>query len=202
MAESGGHWNTLAEAQKLTQSTKIPGVFEEDVKRNNPLERLPVAQAAGTGLKIEWLRENAIAESAVQFTSIGDQLSWSEDITYTEVESTLRRLYIQRKLDHYVQGIYGTYNDYKAQVLLESEKGLKRRVGDKLCLLGNIDMDVLARGNPQEVEELVKRNLKEIAPGGGYVVGSSNSVPEYIPLANYNAMVKTTLKLGRYPITL
>jgi len=43
---SGGHWKTLAEAQKLTQSTKIPGVFEEDIKRNNPLERIPVAQAA------------------------------------------------------------------------------------------------------------------------------------------------------------
>ena len=39
MANSGGHWATLAEAQKLTQSTKIPGVIEEDVKRNNPLDR-------------------------------------------------------------------------------------------------------------------------------------------------------------------
>ena len=79
---------------------------------------------------------------------------------------------------------------------------LKRIAGNKLCLLGNIDMDVLARGSSQEIEELVKRNLKEIAPGGGYVVGSSNSVPEYIPVENYNAMVKTALKLGRYPIPL
>ncbi len=79
---------------------------------------------------------------------------------------------------------------------------VKKQIGDKLCLLGNIDMDVLARGSSQEIEELVKRNLKEIAPGGGYVVGSSNSVPEYIPVENYNAMVKTTLRLGRYPITL
>ncbi len=149
MAESGGHWNTLAEAQKLTQSTKIPGVFEEDVKRNNPLERMPVAQAAGTGLKIEWLRENAITEDAVQFTSIGDQLSWSEDVTYTEVESTLRRMYIQRKLDHYVEGIYGTYNDYKAQVLLECEKGLKRRVGDRI-----IYADTTYGGTPTQMDGL------------------------------------------------
>jgi len=81
-------------------------------------------------------------------------------------------------------------------------RDIKKKVGDKLCLLGNIDMDVMARGTPSEVEELVKRNLKEIAPGGGYIVGSSNSVPEYIPLENYNAMRETALKYGRYPISL
>jgi hypothetical protein len=132
MAVSGGHWKTLAEAQKLTQSTKIPGVFEEDIKRNNPLERMPVAQAAGTGLKIEWLREKTTTEDAVAEAGIGDQLVWGEDVEYTEVESSLRRVYIQRKLDHYVENIYGTYNDYKAQALLECEKGLKRKLGDRI----------------------------------------------------------------------
>ena len=132
MAESGGHWATLAEAQKLTQSFKIPGVIENDIKRNNPTGRMPVAQAAGTGLKIEWLMENTTTDDAVAFAGIGQQLAWGEDLTYTEKESTLRYMYIQRKLDRYVQNIYGTYNDYKAQVLLESEKGLVRKVGDKI----------------------------------------------------------------------
>lgn len=132
MASSGGHWKTLAEAQKLTQSTKIPGVIEEDIKRNNPIDRLPVAQAAGTGLKIEWLREATLTEDAVVEADVGDQLVWGEDVDYTEVESTLRYVYIQRKLDRYVQNIYGTYNDYKAQVLLECEKGLRRKLGDRI----------------------------------------------------------------------
>lgn len=132
MASSGGHWKTLSEAQKLTQSHKIPGVIEEDVKRNNPLDRMPVAQAAGTGLKIEWVRENTTTDDAVVEADVGDQLSWGEDVEYTEVESTLRYVYIQRKLDRYVQNIYGTYNDYKVQMLLECEKGLKRKIGDRL----------------------------------------------------------------------
>ena len=38
MADSGGHWKTLAEARKLTDSTKIPGVFETDIKKGNPAE--------------------------------------------------------------------------------------------------------------------------------------------------------------------
>ena len=149
MADSGGHWKTLAEAAKLTQSTKIPGVFEEDVKRNNPLERVPVAQASGTGNKIEWLREKTTTESAVAEAAVGTQLSWGEDVEYSEVESTLRTIYIQRKLDHYVEGIYGTYNDYKAQVLLESEKGLKRKCGDRM-----IYADYTYGGSPSQMDGL------------------------------------------------
>lgn len=79
---------------------------------------------------------------------------------------------------------------------------LKKKVGDKLCLLGGIDVDLMTRGTPEEVEALVRRNLREIAPGGGYIVGASNSVPEYIPLVNYNAMRETTLNYGGYPISL
>ena len=84
MADSGGHWVNLAAAQKLTQSMKIPGVFEEDVKRNNPLERVTVGQAAHTGKKIEWLREVpanvAALESAITEKDIGELLSWTEDV--------------------------------------------------------------------------------------------------------------------------
>lgn len=163
MADSGGHWNTLAEAQKLTQSTKIPGVFEQDIKRNNPIDRLPVAQAAGTGLKIEWLRENTTTEDAVVEASVGQQLVWGEDVEYTEVESTLRYTYLQRKLDRYVQNIYGTYNDYKAQVLLEMEKGLKRKLGDR-CIYG----DETYGGSPTQFDGLhALAALHGATPGTG-----------------------------------
>lgn len=136
MADSGGHWDTLAAAQKLTQSTKIPGVIEEDIKRNNPIERVAVAQAAKSGLKIEWLREQTASvtalEDAVAEVDIGEQLSWSEDTDYDEKEASLKRSYVQRKLDHFVEGIYGTYNNYEVIMLGECEKALKRKVGARL----------------------------------------------------------------------
>ena len=163
MAESsGGHWKTLAEAQKLTQSTKIPGVFEEDIKRNNPLERIPVAQAAWTGLKIEWLREKTTTEEDVVEAAVGAQLVWGESIEYTEVESTLRYVYIQRKLDRYVQNIYGTYNDYKAQLLLECEKGLRRKLGDRL-----IYADTTYGGAPTQMDGLHALAAERGAPWAG-----------------------------------
>jgi uroporphyrinogen decarboxylase len=79
---------------------------------------------------------------------------------------------------------------------------LKKKVSGKLCLMGNIDMDIMTRKTPDDVKELVFKNLRAIAPGGGYILGASNSVPEYIPLKNYNAMRETALEYGQYPISL
>jgi len=171
MASSGGHWKTLTEAQKLTQSHKIPGVFEEDVKRNNPIDRMPVAQAAGTGLKIEWLQENTTTESAVVEAVVGQQLVWGEDVEYTERESILRYIYIQRKLDRYIQNIYGTYNDYRAQVLLESEKGLKRRIGDRI-----IYADTTYGGTPTQMDGLHALAAERGAPWASAASGTNSKL--------------------------
>lgn len=131
MADSGGNWKTLDEARKLTESTKIPGVFETDIKRVNPLERMPVIQASGTGKSIKWLREKNFSETAVQDLDIGDQMTWSDDIEYEEVETYLKRLGLQRKLDNFVRDIYSTYNNYRQRVLVEMEKKLMRRIGHR-----------------------------------------------------------------------
>jgi len=67
---------------------------------------------------------------------------------------------------------------------------LKQRVGEKLCLLGNIEVDRLARGTPDEIRKLVRGNIRDLAQDGGYCVGSSNSVTNYVQLANYRAMIE------------
>jgi len=80
---------------------------------------------------------------------------------------------------------------------------LKQRVAGRLCLMGNLDLAYpLSLGTPEEVAAAVKRLLREVAPGGGFCLGSGNSVPEYVPLANYQAMRQTALEYGRYPISL
>lgn len=79
---------------------------------------------------------------------------------------------------------------------------LKAKVGDKVCLIGNIDLGyTLTRGTPAEVDAEVKQRIRDVAPGGGYCLGSSNSIPYYVPTANYRAMVEAGLKYGQYPIT-
>jgi len=73
---------------------------------------------------------------------------------------------------------------------------VKREVGDRLCLLGNIEVDRLARGTPAEIRELVRCNIEDLAGDGGYCVGSSNSVTYYVPLSNYLAMLEAAAEFG------
>ena len=80
---------------------------------------------------------------------------------------------------------------------------VKRRYGDRLALFGNIDLSyTLTRGTPEEVRAEVRQRIRDLAPGGGYAVGSSNSVTRYVPVENFNAMREATFEYGEYPIHL
>jgi len=125
-----GHWKNLTEAERLTQSQLIPGVIEEDIKRENLIDRMPVALAQGKSIK--WNREKVTMEDNVVNVDIGDQLSWSSSMEYDPQETTLKRKAIQRLLDNFIVDVYGTINDYEAQALWEIKKGMVRRLGDDL----------------------------------------------------------------------
>ncbi|HKJ28189.1 MAG TPA: uroporphyrinogen decarboxylase family protein, partial [Anaerolineales bacterium] len=78
---------------------------------------------------------------------------------------------------------------------------LKEKLGDRLCLLGNIEIgETLTMGTPEDVEAEVKHRISTLAKGGGYAVGSSNTVAHYVKLDNYKAMIQSTRKYGKYPI--
>lgn len=77
---------------------------------------------------------------------------------------------------------------------------VKRRYGESLCLIGNIDVDVLSRSTPEIVRHQVRTLLHDIAPGGGYCLGSGNTVPSYVRLENYRALIEEGLSSGIYPI--
>jgi len=80
---------------------------------------------------------------------------------------------------------------------------VKKRWGDKLCLIGNLNLDsTLTLGTPEDVRAEVHERIRTIAPGGGYMVASSNSITDYVPLANMRAMFDACFEFGRYPIDL
>ena len=74
---------------------------------------------------------------------------------------------------------------------------VKARYGDKLCLIGHVDVDLLSRGTPAQVREQVRKNIEEAAYNGGYCVGSGNSVPDYASFENYVAMIEAAREFGR-----
>jgi uroporphyrinogen decarboxylase len=73
---------------------------------------------------------------------------------------------------------------------------VKRRYGDRLCLIGHVDVDLLARGTPEEVRSQVRQNIEIAGQNGGYIVGSGNSIPEYVRLENYRAMLEAAREFG------
>lgn len=73
---------------------------------------------------------------------------------------------------------------------------VKEKIGSQLCLCGGVDVDLLSRGSKADVIDIVIKYIENIASGGGYCVGSSNSIPEYVKVENYLAMIETTITMG------
>jgi len=80
---------------------------------------------------------------------------------------------------------------------------VKRRYGDRVCLVGNIDCShVLSEAGESEVEEAVKQCLRQAGAGGGLIVASSNCIHSAVKPENYLAMIRAVKQWGRYPLRL
>jgi len=76
----------------------------------------------------------------------------------------------------------------------------KKRWGDRIALLGGIDLDFLCRSSHAQIRTYVRGVLRECAPGGGYALGTGNSVANYVPVANFLTMMEEGWRSGIYPI--
>lgn len=72
---------------------------------------------------------------------------------------------------------------------IEDVRDAKCRYGARIAVLGGIDMDFLCRAQPDELRRRVRATLDACQPGGGYCLGTGNSMANYVPLENYFAML-------------
>jgi len=72
---------------------------------------------------------------------------------------------------------------------IENVCRVKHTYGRRIALLGGIDVDFLCRNDPQAIRSRVRRTLDVCQEGGGYCLGTGNTVSNYIPLDNYLAMI-------------
>lgn len=90
------------------------------------------------------------------------------------------------------------YNPIQPQCMDIAEA--KAKLGARICLVGNIDcVEVLVSRGPDEVEDVVRDTLSVAAPGGGFILSSSNSIHPGVAAENYLAMVRAGLEYGSYP---
>ncbi len=76
---------------------------------------------------------------------------------------------------------------------------VKKRYGDRITLIGNIDLHyTLTRGTPEETVDEVRRRIEALAPGGRYILSSANTLPAYVKPENVRAMGEALLRYGSY----
>lgn len=75
----------------------------------------------------------------------------------------------------------------------------KRRVGDKLCIKGNINtFDFMINATPEQVEEKCKRLIDDAAAGGGFVLSTGDQCGRDTPHENLFKMVEVAKTYGKY----
>ena len=80
---------------------------------------------------------------------------------------------------------------------------VKAKYGHAVALKGNVDCAAtMTFGSREETIEETKRALRQGAPGGGFILSSSNSIHSGVKPENYLALMQTLEKHGRYPIDL
>jgi uroporphyrinogen decarboxylase len=77
---------------------------------------------------------------------------------------------------------------------VEPVEEVYRKYGNRISIIGGVDVDLLARGTEEQVRRRTREILEACAPGGGYVMGSGNSITNFCKIENYFAMLDETRK--------
>jgi uroporphyrinogen decarboxylase len=78
---------------------------------------------------------------------------------------------------------------------------VKRKFGDKICLVGNVDnYNVMELGTPADVEAAAKECIRAAARGGGLILASDHTLHEGCTLENARALIAAAHNWGQYPL--
>jgi len=72
---------------------------------------------------------------------------------------------------------------------IQPVESVAARYGERIAIVGGMDMDLLARGSEEQVRARTRHVLQACAPRGSYILGTGNTVANYIPVRNYLAML-------------
>jgi uroporphyrinogen decarboxylase len=78
---------------------------------------------------------------------------------------------------------------------------LKEEFGNRISFWGGIDSSrILPWGTPAQVRDEVRRVIRTLGPGGGYILNSVHNVQPGVPVENLLAMFEAAREFGSYPI--
>jgi len=71
----------------------------------------------------------------------------------------------------------------------------KRRYGTRITPLGGLDVDVICRAPEPELRAYARRHIEECFYDGHWALGTGNSLTNYMPVANYIAVLEEGMKV-------
>ncbi|HBG27997.1 MAG: hypothetical protein A2Y10_17370 [Planctomycetes bacterium GWF2_41_51] len=75
---------------------------------------------------------------------------------------------------------------------------MKRLVGNKMCLIGNVNCGLLQTGTDDEVVKSIRYALQNGMPNGGYIFSTSNCIYPGMSLSRYELMLNIWNQEGIY----
>ena len=73
---------------------------------------------------------------------------------------------------------------------------VKRLVGDRVCLIGNVNCGLLDSGTDEQCIESARYALRHGMPGGGYIFSTSNCVYTGMRLSRYELILNVWRREG------
>lgn len=73
-------------------------------------------------------------------------------------------------------------------IIIPVEK-FQEKYGNRIGVLGGIDLNILSKEPPEKVRQRTRQLIETCGARGRYAIGSGNSIPSYVPLENYLAMI-------------
>ncbi len=77
---------------------------------------------------------------------------------------------------------------------------IKEQYGKELSFLGGIDISHAMPGTREDVIAEATQRIRQLAPGGGYILAPSNHLQADVPAENVITLFETARTLGKYPI--
>jgi uroporphyrinogen decarboxylase len=92
---------------------------------------------------------------------------------------------VEHVMDDIIKIGYEAKHSYEDNIIPVEE--FYPRYNGRIAVLGGIDLDFVCRSTPDEIYTR-SRKMVDSSPSG-YALGSGNSIPQYVPVENYMAMI-------------
>jgi len=95
-------------------------------------------------------------------------------------------------MDDLIDGV-GVDGKHSFEDAILPAEDFQDQYGSRVAVLGGVDVHILSAGSEADVRRRTRRLIERCGPRGRFAVGSGNSIPSYVPAANYLAMVDEAL---------